>query len=101
MPDKTVKKQYRAHLESVAPKPFIAELIGDDLEVMKDKVRVLLGGSPAFEAAQSTVGTPGLTLIYHPQFNGGEVALGWISAFEVPEHMTVKSNLDRLREAAA
>jgi len=103
-----VTKQYRGHVELTAPKPLIAEFVSADLEVLKNKIKCFItesstpspSNAPKFESAESTV-NPGLLLVYHPQFNRGQTALGWISPEEVPEHMAVNGALDRLREAAA
>ena len=47
------------------------------------------------------MGSPGLTPIFHANFNRGETVLGWISPHEVPERMTVRATIERLKEAAA
>lgn len=102
--DKSIVKQYRVHLElagGVTQAPIICDLTGDNLEILKERTNTLLNGKAKFEGAQSTVGSPGLTLIFHPNFNRGETVLGWISQYEVPEHMTVEATLERLKEAAA
>jgi len=103
--DKSIVKQYRAHLElaggSVTPMAIICDLTCESLEVVKERVNTLLNGKAKFEGAQSTVGSPGLTLIFHPNFNRGETVLGWISPYEVPEHMTAEATIERLKEAAA
>jgi hypothetical protein len=100
----TIVKQYRAVLQIVHPKPRMCELVGDDIGLLKTDVINVLGGGPSavkFEAAQATVGSPGLTLIYHPSFNKGETPLGWISLFELPQTMSVGATIERLTEAAA
>lgn len=95
----TIVKNYRARVELHAPRPLLCELTGDDLESLKERtrnfLRSILNGTPKFEAA---VGSPGLTLIYHPA--AGETAIGYISAFDVPQNMSVQT-LDQVREAAA
>ena len=88
-------------VSGVTQAPIICDLTGDNLEILKERTNTLLNGKAKFEGAQSTVGSPGLTLIFHPNFNRGETVLGWISQYEVPEHMTVEATLERLKEAAA
>jgi hypothetical protein len=103
--DKSIVKQYGAHLElpggTVTPVAIVCDLTCESLEVLKERVSALLSGKARFEGAQSTVGSPGVTLIFHANFNRGETVLGWISPHEVPEHMTVQATIERLKEAAA
>jgi hypothetical protein len=99
-----IVKQYRATLQLTHPKPRTCELVGDDINTLKTDITNILGGgvnAVKFEPAQATVGSPGLTLIYHPSFNKGETPCGWISVFELPQTMSVGASIERLVEAAA
>jgi hypothetical protein len=103
--NKTIVKQYRAHIElpdgGVAPAAIVGDLTCDSLEVLKERVNILLGGKAKFEGTQSTAGSPGVTLVYHPNWNKGETPLGCISPFEVHESMSIGATIEKLKEAAA
>lgn len=102
--DKSIRREFRVHLEApagVTQKPVICDLVGENLDVLKERTQTLFNGKLKFEGAQSTAGSPGLTLIFHPNFSRGETAIGWISPYEVPEHMAVETIIQRLNEAAA
>jgi hypothetical protein len=107
--DKSIVKQYRAHIELAdgsvyaaggSPAAIVGDLTCDNLEVLKERI-TLLGGKAKFEGTQSTAGSPGVTLIFHPNWNRGQSPLGCISPFEVHESMTVGNTIERLKEAAA
>jgi len=102
--DKSIRREFRAHLElasGVTQKPLIVDLVGEDLEVVKERTQTLLNGKAKFEGAQSAVGTPGLTLIYHPNFGRGETVCGFIGQYDVPEAMSVSSAIGRLATEVA
>lgn len=104
--DKSVVKQYRLHIELpdgiVGPAAIVGDVTCDNLDVLKERVNTLLGGKAKFEGTGSTAGlTPGITLVYHPNWNRGETPLGCISPFEIHESMTVGTTIEKLKEAAA
>jgi len=98
----TIVKQYRALLTLTHPRPRTCELVSPDLNTLKEDVNRIFGGNGVkFENAQSAVGSPGLTLIYHPSFDSGKTPSGWISPFEVPESMSVGKTIELLAQQAA
>lgn len=98
----TIVKQYRAILNLIHPKPRTCELVGDDLDTLKTDAQNLLGGSGVkFVPAQSTGGSQGLTLIYHPSFQGGKTWLGIITPFETTEDMSVGNTIEKSLTQAA
>jgi|HubBroStandDraft_6_1064221.scaffolds.fasta_scaffold2799438_1 hypothetical protein len=99
--DKSIRQQYRVHLELGAPAPMIVEFTGENLDALKTRANLVLDGKGKFEGAQARAGSPGVTLVFHPNVNQGELCIGFISTYEVPEHLTVESTIERLTEAAA
>ena len=101
MVDKSIKWQYRVHLELGAPAPTIVEFTGESLEMLKKRTDTILHGKAKFEGANVHAGSPGVTLVFDPNTRQGEFIVGYISQYEVPEHMTAESTIERLTEAAA
>jgi hypothetical protein len=101
MPPQKVVKQYRIHLQLT---DRIYEGTGADLGTLKEDCnRMFTGGGVKFESPPGGNAQPGqgLTLIYHPSFDGGKTALGWISPFDVPEQMSARAMIEQRLQAAA
>lgn len=82
-------KKYRGHLE--LPNGTVVDLVNDDQVTIKDTAQSILKGTCRFAAASAT--DPSL-LIYHPSFESGKVAIGWI-ATGVSQPMTNAAFLEQ------
>jgi hypothetical protein len=102
--DRTLTQEYRAHLElaeGVTHKPVICELGSSDIDVLKDRINILLNGKAKFEGTQRTGTAPPILLVFHPNFQKGETPLGWIAPVELPESMSTANTIERLVEDVA
>jgi len=84
------------------PKPRTCEILGTDLEAVKDDCNRILGGNNVkFTPVQGAPGTPGVTLIFHPSFESGKTWVGEITSYEISEDMSVGNTIaQRLATAA-
>jgi hypothetical protein len=98
-----VVKHYLAKLTLTHPKPRICEVTGIDLETLKDDCNRILGGNNVtFKPLHSGgPGTPGVTLVYHPSFEGGKTWVGEITSFEITEDMSIGNQIAQRLQTAA
>jgi len=99
----TIVKNYRAVLTLTHPQPRTCELTGVDLNTLKADITNILGGTGVkFETpGPGSGGAQGVTLIFHPSFQGGRHWLGMITPFDVTEDMSVGAIVEqRLAQAA-
>jgi len=95
MRDETVKQ---FHLWLRLPGNAIGEVSGDDASVVKDIAQRMANGGARF--SPETVSPTGVTLVFHPTYEGGRTPCGYISPIEVPKILSNEILLENLKQAA-
>jgi len=102
MKETTVVKQYKCHLRipSKSGSALVCDLVGDELDPLKEHVNKILMGGATFNPARAINGGEGVLLIYHSKFDSGKRSIGWISLFEVPEAESAGAMVEQLSQVA-
>jgi hypothetical protein len=83
-------KHWSARIELPTNKTTI-DIVGEDLNVVKENIQTLAKGQCRFE----NYGSTGTLLVFHPQVDGGKKAMGWINTFEVPDYLSNEALIER------
>lgn len=88
--------QYSARIE--LPNHLTADLACENFALLKESAQRMLNGGARFEPSTPA---PGQTCqVFHPSYDTGRTAIGWIAAIEVPEHLSNKTVIERRLQAA-
>jgi hypothetical protein len=90
----TAIKHYSAKLELPTNHTLI-EILGDDAAEVRETVQAIMKGGCRFEPFGAT------TLVYHPTIDAGKRAIGWLTQFELPAHLSNKAWVERRDPVAA